>query len=238
MLEDDLVEDPVFNHENDVRYLQSTKIDWSIQGTNNCFAVKDQGFCGSCWAFIAVSVMEAMISINKTATSGAYVAPVRLSEQQLVDCTSGTTQNVAQFGKNYGNFGCSGGWMSKSWNFVKDWGVQKNDDYPYLAVNGTCLYDAQKVVARTKSYARLTSTSTSLTRLQKGPLSITINGSSLVWRYYKSGFLTSADLCPTSPLDHAVMIVGYEVLPSGTKNCRTASIQENKDLRCADSGTY
>ena len=43
-------------------------------------AVKNQGQCGSCWAFTATSVMEAVVA----ATTGT--APVRLSEQQLMDC--------------------------------------------------------------------------------------------------------------------------------------------------------
>ena len=51
-------------------------VDWSSKLT----PVKDQGSCGSCWAFAATSLMEGLVAIN----TGA--APVRLSEQQMVDC--------------------------------------------------------------------------------------------------------------------------------------------------------
>jgi len=49
--------------------------------------VKDQGNCGSCWAFAAVSALEGAIG----ARDG--VAPPRLSEQQSVDCTRNSTYN-------------------------------------------------------------------------------------------------------------------------------------------------
>ena len=67
------------------RMLQSTTlpIDWARSGY--VFSVKSQGICGSCWAFASVGVLEAMISIKKSATAGSLIPPVRLSEQQLVE---------------------------------------------------------------------------------------------------------------------------------------------------------
>jgi len=47
-------------------------------------AVKDQGGCGSCWAFAATSALEGTIGVdNKQITE-------RFSEQQSVDCTANT----------------------------------------------------------------------------------------------------------------------------------------------------
>ena len=105
------------------RQLQTTTIDWSVRpgGRANVGAVKNQGACGSCWAFSALGVVEAMVSIKKTAANGGVrVAPVRLSEQQQVDCTTGSAANVTKWGKSYGNSGCNGGWMTNSWNFTKE----------------------------------------------------------------------------------------------------------------------
>ena len=78
----------------------ATKLDWSTTG--NCLAVKDQGSCGSCWAFAAIGVVECMISI-KASVMAPGTKPVALSVQELVDCTTGSAANVSQFGKNYLN---------------------------------------------------------------------------------------------------------------------------------------
>ena len=77
--------------------------------------VKNQGSCGSCWSFSALTTQEAMQSIQTGAS------PVRLSEQEGVDC-------VAK------SHGCGGGWMSHYWEWTRDNnGAQSNEDYPYEA---------------------------------------------------------------------------------------------------------
>lgn len=59
-------------------------VDWRTTG--NIGPVKDQGSCGSCWSFTGTTVLEAVKSIKDSA-GGAFVAPVRLSEQEGVDCS-------------------------------------------------------------------------------------------------------------------------------------------------------
>jgi hypothetical protein len=140
------------------------------------------------------------------------------------------------FGKSYGNSGCSGGWMTNAWNFSKDWGMMTNADYAYTAVNGTCKYDKTKALVKTGSYGTVTSAN-ALARLAKGPMSIALAAGNSVWRFYKSGFLTSADLCTTA-IDHGVMLVGYDTAPIGTVNCRTATAAEQTAVACADGSTY
>ena len=83
--------------------------------------VKHQGDCGSCWAFAATTVQEAMeaIQLNK--------APVRLSEQEAVDCVRGKESE-----------GCDGGWMGDYWDYTKS-GARNYDDYPeYNAKDNEC----------------------------------------------------------------------------------------------------
>ena len=99
-------------------------VDWRTTG--NIGPVKNQGQCGSCWSFNATTVLEAVKSIKDSA-GGAFVAPVRLSEQEGVDCSS-----------SYGNNGCNGGWPSNYWNYARASGAVKYSDYPYTARDDPC----------------------------------------------------------------------------------------------------
>lgn len=100
-------------------------VDWRTKGVLN--AVKNQGSCGSCWAFSAVGSLESGVAIH-TKTLNNY------SEQDLVDC-SGT----------YGNAGCNGGWMDSAFEYIIDHGIAMTSAYAYTGRDGTC-----KNVARTK----------------------------------------------------------------------------------------
>jgi len=65
---------------------------WCDSSNNKCTPVKDQGQCGSCWAFSSIEAIESawMIKGNPMTV---------MSEQELVDCSGST-----------GNAGCNGGW--------------------------------------------------------------------------------------------------------------------------------
>ena len=94
--------------------------------------VKDQGECGSCWAFCATTVQEAMeaIATNKS--------PVRLSEQEAVDCVRGTESE-----------GCNGGWMGDYWDYTKS-GARSYDNYPeYNAKDNKCRTKRSDPIAST-----------------------------------------------------------------------------------------
>lgn len=76
--------------------------------------VKDQGNCGSCWAFSTTGAIEA----GYTKQTGKMIS---LSEQQLIDCS-----------RDFGNFGCNGGFMSTSILYVmQNDGITTEQAYPY-----------------------------------------------------------------------------------------------------------
>ena len=81
---------------------------WDWRGVKGAItSVKDQGFCGSCYAFAAVAAVESTYMIVR----GSYFP--NLSEQQIVDCSG-----------YLGNLGCSGGYRDRSLNYVKAKGLR------------------------------------------------------------------------------------------------------------------
>lgn len=102
-----------------------TSIDWVSKGAVT--AVKDQGTCGSCWAFSAVGALEGLNFIK----TGQMVS---FSEQQLIDCSQAE-----------GNKGCRGGWMDQAFDYIWDeQGIEREIDYPYTGQDDSCNADPKK----------------------------------------------------------------------------------------------
>jgi len=173
-------------------------IDWTdVDGESYVSAVKNQGHCGSCWAFSTTGAIEARTAIA-TKTTGADI--VTLSEQELIDCS-----------KSYGNKGCNGGLMDNAFKYVAaSGGLCTEADYPYTGKTGLVCeasecgtkYDA------IKSYSDVMADSEEslMAAVAEGPVSIAIEADQSTFQFYKTGVLTAS--CGVK-LDHGVLVVGY-----------------------------
>lgn len=164
----------------------------SADWTSKCTPVKNQGRCGSCWAFSTVGSLESNYNIQKGQLNS-------LSEQQLVDCAG-----------SFGNKGCSGGLMDNAFKYVKQaGGLCAESAYKYTAKNGRC--QATSCGAKTndpKGYTDVQPGSESALQaaVAKGPVSIAIQANQTTFQLYKSGVMTGT--CG-SQIDHGVVAVGY-----------------------------
>ena len=167
-------------------------VDWRANGWVT--DVKDQGQCGSCWAFSAIGAIEGYHA-NSTKQL------VSLSEQNLLDCSYG-----------FGCDGCGGGWPEAAMRYViNQTGVDSETSYPYTAVDGdSCLYNKTKRGGVIHTTHNITKGDTnellnSLARI--GPISIAIDAEE-DFQFYSSGIFNSTT-CSNEELDHAVLAVGY-----------------------------
>jgi len=186
-----------------IRFDKNTSIpfavDWRSEGlvTN----VKDQGECGSCWAFSAIGSLEGAHA-KKTGNLTA------LSEQNLVDCA-----------QNYDCHGCEGGWMSSGLEYILyNNGVDTEAEYPYSAADQKCQYVKNHTGATVNRVVNITKGNTEhllYSIALFGPVSVAIDAE-FDFQNYKSGIYTSTE-CGTKYLNHGVLVVGYGVTSSGNK---------------------
>merc|ERR1711990_489370 len=157
--------------------------------------VKNQGQCGSCWAFSTVEAVE-------SAWAMANHSMTILSPQQIVDCD--TRDN-----------GCGGGNPPTAYDYIMQaGGLETNADYPYTARNGECKADKSKEVVDITGFKYSTRSRNEHEMIDSsyavGPLSVCVSTGG--WQDYQSGIMTK--LRCGFMVDHCVGITGWDLSAS------------------------
>jgi len=167
----------------------AASVDWTTKGAVT--PVKNQGQCGSCWAFSTTGGLEGSWEI----ASGNLVS---LSEQQFVDCDKVDS-------------GCNGGLMDNGFKFAEGVAIATEDSYPYTAKDGSCQSSFTTGIPQggVTGYKDVSNSASALqSALQSvGPVSVAIEADQSVFQMYTSGTITSG--CGSN-LDHGVLAVGYD----------------------------
>ena len=154
--------------------------------------VKDQGACGSCWAFSSAESIEGQLGLNGHSTN--------VSAQNFVDCVKL-------------DYGCGGGWMDDALAYAEAHGVETEGDYPYNATTQSCMADPSKATIHPTAYVNVAKTNHGLKAalLTFGPVSIALDATGAFMDYAPNAThqVFTDDTCdPTMP-DHALLLVGY-----------------------------
>lgn len=164
-------------------------MDWRTKGAVT--AVKNQGQCGSCWAFSTTGSVEGAYFLKQGVLKS-------FSEQQLVDCANGS----------WHNYGCMGGLMDSAFKYIEKYPLEEESVYPYKARDSACVAKASKEEASISGFTDVPKMSVQQLKaaINKTPVSVAIEADQMAFQNYKSGVITSG--CGTQ-LDHGVLAVGY-----------------------------
>ena len=162
-------------------------LDWRKLGVVT--AVKNQGKCGSCWSFSATGAMESAWMLH----TGVNIS---LSEQQLIDCSTG-----------YGDNGCNGGMMDDAFGYAIEYGMCTEEHDPYKAKQGTCAYCEPYAHFESCKDVEPNNELALRDALHNGPVSVAIEADQKAFQFYTGGIIDTST-CGTN-LDHGVLVVGF-----------------------------
>lgn len=167
-------------------------LDWRSRGAVT--SVKNQGHCGSCWAYAAAGAIEGAWKL-----AGGQLQSI--SEQQFVDCAT-----------DGGNAGCSGGFVSMTFLYARDNDVCSANSYVYIGrESGTCKVkncDVAIPAGGVMGYRTVPSNNEQalLNAVSHQPIAVSIDGQARLFQLYVGGII-SRD-CGNS-MNHAVLLIGY-----------------------------
>jgi len=176
------------------------QVDWRDAGIIS--EVKNQGSCGSCWAFATTAQIESYAAMNN-------VSLTKLSDQEVTTCTP----NPLKCG---GTGGCRGSIPQLGYSYVQLFGLATNADYPYWSgltgLTGSCKYDIETrtPLVGISGYDTLAPNDMNAAMehiANVGPLAIASDASR--WQLYGHGVFSGCDYNDNINLNHAIQLVGY-----------------------------
>eukprot|EP00286_Rhodomonas_abbreviata_P001498 CAMPEP_0181289130 /NCGR_PEP_ID=MMETSP1101-20121128/718_1 /TAXON_ID=46948 /ORGANISM="Rhodomonas abbreviata, Strain Caron Lab Isolate" /LENGTH=372 /DNA_ID=CAMNT_0023393331 /DNA_START=106 /DNA_END=1224 /DNA_ORIENTATION=+ len=181
-------------------------VDWRSQGVVS--AVKDQGHCGSCWAFASTAVIESHVAL----ASGLLFD---LSTEQMAMCAP----NPDSCG---GTGGCEGSTAELAFEYVTgSKGLLSEFQYSYTSYYGedeSCAIPSGQAAAATiDGYVQLPENdySSLMTAIATvGPVAISVDASA--WSAYEGGIFDGCNQAQPD-IDHAVTLMGYGEEKDGSK---------------------
>jgi C1A family cysteine protease len=153
-------------------------------------SVKNEGDCGSCWAFSIVAPAESAYYL----TSGILES---MSEQEFLDCDTS------------GAYGCDGGLPGQALEWVisnRSGQLYTESSWPYTGEQATCSYSGKTPAAQITAFSYLPQSESQIADYvyDNGPVSVAVDAVS--WQTYTGGVLTS---CSSSQLDFSATVVGF-----------------------------
>lgn len=164
----------------------AAKFNWVDHGAVT--PVKDQGSCGSCWAFGMHGAFEGSYAILNN-------AQINSSEQDTLDCSGGGD--------------CGGGWWA--YDYLVKTGSMEESNYPYTAVKKSCASGVRPFKATNWGYVNSQVQIPSVAELKRalcnyGPLGVTV-AVTRAFQAYKSGVFNENS---SENINHAVTLVGWD----------------------------
>ncbi|KAG7399050.1 hypothetical protein PHYBOEH_009828 [Phytophthora boehmeriae] len=205
------------------------ELDWTtVEGGKYMTPIKNQGTCGSCWAFAGVSVVESRFAIE----NDVQASP--LSVEQVLSCSAPLDHIRSKYSDNMtsSSQGCSGGMPFLTYaylNLAKPHGLSCATSYPYVMATGNdeteCapLADDDLALVWTKSVSDYKVVESSdeqalLRAVTRGPVTSNIDATGDGFRHYAGGIYDAQDcLDDGEEVNHAVVVVGFGQEATGEK---------------------
>lgn len=175
-------------------YGNSNATNFDLRDIKAVTPVRDQGTCGSCWAFTSLASIESShLLINKE--------PLDLSEQQLVSCTPSPSS------------GCQGGFydITYSWMLTHDLAVNSEAQEPYLNQRTTCLNNFSEGIkvanwGKVGQFATINDVKEAI--VTHGAISAGLQANNPMFKNYMPGMVIRGSQGALA--DHAIAIIGWD----------------------------